>query len=70
MALIECRKLTRTYMRGTEEITPLRDLDLDIDSGGFVALMGPSGSGKTTLLNILAGIDAPPPAVWSSMVNR
>ena len=59
MALIECRKLTRTYMRGTEEITPLRDLDLDIDSGGFVALMGPSGSGKTTLLNILAGIDRP-----------
>ena len=59
MALIECRKLTRTYMRGTEEITPLRDLDLDIDSGGFVALMGPSGSGKTTLLNLLAGIDRP-----------
>ncbi len=46
-------------MRGTEEITPLRDLDLDIESGGFVALMGPSGSGKTTLLNLLAGIDRP-----------
>ena len=59
MALIECRQLTRTYRRGAEEITPLRDLDLDIESGGFVALMGPSGSGKTTLLNLLAGIDRP-----------
>ena len=59
MALIECRQLTRTYRRGSEEITPLKDLDLDIESGGFVALMGPSGSGKTTLLNLLAGIDRP-----------
>jgi putative ABC transport system ATP-binding protein len=59
MALIECRNLTRTYTRGTESITPLRALDLDIDRGAFVALMGPSGSGKTTLLNIIAGIDRP-----------
>ena len=59
MALIECRQLTRTYLRGAEEITPLRNLDLDIEAGGFVALMGPSGSGKTTLLNLLAGIDRP-----------
>lgn len=59
MALIECRQLTRTYRRGSEDITPLQDLNLDIESGGFVALMGPSGSGKTTLLNLLAGIDRP-----------
>ena len=59
MSLIECRQLTRTYRRGDQEITPLRDLDLDIDAGTFLALMGPSGSGKTTLLNLLAGIDRP-----------
>lgn len=59
MSLIECRDLTRTYIRGSEKITPLDGLDLDIDAGRFIALMGPSGSGKTTLLNLLAGIDRP-----------
>lgn len=59
MTLIECRQLTRRYTRGSNTITPLESLDLDIESGEFLALMGPSGSGKTTLLNLLAGIDRP-----------
>jgi len=59
MTLIECRRITRQYMRGETTITPLEALDLDIESGEFLALMGPSGSGKTTLLNLLAGIDRP-----------
>lgn len=37
----------------------LNDLDLDVASGDFLALMGPSGSGKSTLLNLIAGIDRP-----------
>ncbi len=59
MSLIQCRRLSRIYNRGVEEIRPLDELDLEIEAGGFVALMGPSGSGKTTLLNLLAGIDRP-----------
>ena len=59
MAFIECRQLTRTYKRGDQEITPLDHLDLDVETGEFLALMGPSGSGKTTLLNLIAGIDRP-----------
>jgi len=57
MAFIECRKLTRSYKKGDSIITPLEELDLDIEEGTFAALMGPSGSGKTTLLNLIAGID-------------
>ena len=57
MVLIECRRLTRSYVKGETEITPLDGLDLDVEQGEFLALMGPSGSGKTTLLNLIAGID-------------
>jgi putative ABC transport system ATP-binding protein len=59
MALIECRGLTRAYRKGSTTITPLDNLDLDVEAGTFLALMGPSGSGKTTLLNLIAGIDRP-----------
>jgi putative ABC transport system ATP-binding protein len=56
---IHCKGLTKSYHKGTTTVTPLENLDLDVDEGGFLALMGPSGSGKTTLLNLVAGIDSP-----------
>jgi putative ABC transport system ATP-binding protein len=58
-SLICVRSLDKVYRRGSEEIHVLRDLNLDISRGEFVAFMGPSGSGKTTLLNLLGGLDVP-----------
>ncbi|HUI53192.1 MAG TPA: ABC transporter ATP-binding protein [Terriglobales bacterium] len=58
-SLIRVRDLDKTYRRGGEEIHVLQGLNLDVESGEFIAFMGPSGSGKTTLLNLLGGLDVP-----------
>ena len=58
-SFIQCRGLTKSYQKGSTTVTPLENLDLNVEQGGFLALMGPSGSGKTTLLNLIAGIDSP-----------
>ena len=57
--IVQVRKLVKAYERGGERLTVLNGLDLEIDAGGFYALMGPSGSGKTTLLNSIGGLDRP-----------
>ncbi len=57
--LVRVRGLNKTYRRGSDEIHVLQGLNLDVESGDFVAFMGPSGSGKTTLLNLLGGLDLP-----------
>jgi putative ABC transport system ATP-binding protein len=57
--LIRVRGLDKSYRRGGEEIHVLQGLNLDVDTGEFIAFMGPSGSGKTTLLNLLGGLDVP-----------
>jgi len=58
-SLIQVHGLVKTYRRGSEKIRVLSGLELEIDTGEFVAFMGPSGSGKTTLLNLLGGLDVP-----------
>jgi putative ABC transport system ATP-binding protein len=57
--MIIARNLSQTYRSGTEPLTVLRDVDLQIAAQDFVAIVGPSGSGKTTLLGLLAGLDTP-----------
>lgn len=57
--MITCKSISKSYTKGTNIVTPLENLDLEVGRGEFLALMGPSGSGKTTLLNLISGIDSP-----------
>lgn len=58
-ALVTLRNVTKSYVRGKQKVEVLHGVDLQIESGEFLALMGPSGSGKTTTLNLIAGLDQP-----------
>src|SRR5690349_4939316 len=57
--MIELREVSKTVTSGTEPLTILHPLTLQIPKGDFVAIVGPSGSGKSTLLGLIAGLDAP-----------
>ena len=57
--VIETRKLTKEYVRDEFHVVALKDADISIHAGDFVALMGPSGSGKSTLLHLIAAMDRP-----------
>jgi nitrate/nitrite transport system ATP-binding protein len=59
MAFLEVARVGKTFGRGDEHAVVLRDINLKIDQGEFVAIVGYSGSGKTTLLSILAGLLSP-----------
>ncbi len=59
MNIIEIRDIKKTYYMGTQELTVLFGVSLDIAEGDFAAIMGPSGSGKSTLLHVLGLLDKP-----------
>ncbi|MBN2594173.1 MAG: ABC transporter ATP-binding protein [Sedimentisphaerales bacterium] len=52
-------RLCKNYELGTVELKVLRDIELTINEGDYVAIMGPSGSGKSTLLNMIGCLDRP-----------
>jgi putative ABC transport system ATP-binding protein len=59
MALIDVQAVDKLYRMGGESLWALRQVNLQIGSGEFVAVMGTSGSGKSTLMNILGCLDTP-----------
>ena len=57
--LIELKGINKTYKNGDQELRVLKDIDLEVEEGEFVAIMGPSGSGKSTLMNVIGLLDRP-----------
>ncbi len=57
--VIQTRNLTKEFVRDEFHVIALKDANLDVQKGDFVALMGPSGSGKSTLLHLIAAMDRP-----------
>jgi putative ABC transport system ATP-binding protein len=57
--MIRVENLSKTYRKGTQAVSALREVSLDIPAGSFLALVGRSGSGKSTLLQMIGGLDRP-----------
>ncbi len=59
MKIVYVGKVTKEFHLGSTVVNALRDIDLTVESGEFMAIAGPSGSGKSTLLNIIGCIERP-----------
>lgn len=59
MEILRVENLTKTYGEGESKVEALKNINLSINKGEFVAIIGASGSGKSTLLHLLGGLDRP-----------
>lgn len=57
--LIKLRDIMKVYHMGGEDVVALKDINLDVETGEYLAIMGPSGSGKSTLMNVIGCLDIP-----------
>ena len=55
--ILEMRRICKDYSLGKEPVPVLKDIDLQVEEGDYIAIMGPSGSGKSTLMNIIGCLD-------------
>ena len=59
MAILKLTDICKDYMQGKEPVRVLKNINLTVEKGEYLAIMGPSGSGKTTLMNLIGCLDVP-----------
>lgn len=57
MYILKCENVTKVYGAGESQVTALKNVNLSVEKGEFIAIVGASGSGKSTLLHLLGGVD-------------
>ena len=59
MAIVKLTDICKDYIQGKQSVRVLKNVNLTVEAGDYLAIMGPSGSGKTTLMNIIGCLDVP-----------
>ena len=59
MRILMLTDICKDYMQGKEPVRVLKNINLEVEQGDYIAIMGPSGSGKSTLMNIIGCLDVP-----------
>lgn len=59
MAILKLTDICKDYQQGKEPVRVLKNINLTVEKGDYLAIMGPSGSGKTTLMNLIGCLDVP-----------
>ena len=59
MPILTLTDICKDYVQGKEPVRVLKDVNLTVEKGDYIAIMGPSGSGKTTLMNLIGCLDVP-----------
>ena len=59
MEILKLTDICKDYMQGKEPVRVLKNINLTVHKGDYLAIMGPSGSGKTTLMNLIGCLDVP-----------